>query len=478
MTTTSTPALFLHDTRSGSKREFIPIDPARVTVYVCGPTVYNYVHIGNGRPAVVFDVLVALLRRLYGNVAFVRNITDIDDKINSSAADNDVSISEFAGHFSSAYNEDIAGLGVAPPDVEPHATEHIPEIIAMIKRLIAAGHAYEAEGHVLFSVMSDDNYGSLSKRSVEDMIAGARVEVAPYKAHPADFVLWKPSSDDLPGWNSPWGRGRPGWHIECSAMIEKHLGQVIDIHGGGNDLVFPHHENEMAQSTCAHGQPEYVNFWLHNNMLNAGGEKMSKSLGNFVTIRDLLAREDGEVLRYALLAGHYRSTLDWSDGVLEQARASLERLYQALLDVPPAPEETPKTATAWQHTPLAQLPSTVVTALCDDLNTPGALAALHGIASAIHQTNDPVESRRLRDELLAGASALGLLHQAPGSFFQQARGDDEGQLSDVAIEELMQARLDARSARDFARADEIRDELAAAGVVLEDTREGTRWKRS
>ncbi|MEQ9005505.1 MAG: cysteine--tRNA ligase, partial [Pseudomonadales bacterium] len=325
-----TPELHLHDTRSGRKRPFEPADPQRVTMYVCGPTVYARVHIGNGRPAVVFDVLYRLLQVLYPRVDYVRNITDIDDKINAAARANGEPIAALTARFIDAYREDIAALGVLDPDEEPLATGHIDEIIAMIQALIAGNHAYVGDGHVLFHVPSDPDYGSLSHRSLEDMIDGARVDVAPYKRDPKDFVLWKPSTPELPGWDSPWGRGRPGWHIECSAMIKKHLGETIDIHGGGSDLTFPHHENEAAQSRCANRVDDYVRYWLHNGMLTLGQEKMSKSLGNIVTIHELLERHDGEVLRYALLSGHYRQALVWSDDLLTQATASLDRLYEAL----------------------------------------------------------------------------------------------------------------------------------------------------
>lgn len=457
--------VYLHNTLSGRKEKFVPLDPNRVTMYVCGPTVYDYVHIGNGRPAVVFDVLNRLLRTIYPRVDYVRNITDIDDKINNAALRNSESISELADRYTDAYEEDIAALGVLKPLVIPRATHHIPEIIRMIERLIETDHAYEAEGHVLFHVPSDPEYGRLSRRTLEDMLDGARVDVAPYKRDPKDFVLWKPSSDELPGWDSPWGRGRPGWHIECSAMIEKHLGNVIDIHGGGSDLTFPHHENEAAQSRCAHGSREYVRYWLHNGMLTMGQEKMSKSLGNVVTIHDLRKRFSGEVLRYALLSAQYRSSLAWSDELLVQHKASLDRLYGAL------DETANDTSESFAHGPVQDYPGTVVAALADDLNTPEALAAMHQIAGDIHRQTDAAERNRLRQALLAGGWLLGLLTRTAKAYFQA-----DSALDPATIEAKITARNDARANRDYAGADAIRDELLAEGIELEDTREGTRWK--
>ena len=457
--------VYFQNTLSGKKEKFEPLHPDRVTVYVCGPTVYDYVHIGNGRPAVVFDVLVRMLRLLYPQVVYVRNITDIDDKINRVAAEREEPIAALADRYTAAYEEDIAALGVLPPDRTPRATHHIPEIIDMIQRLIDSDHAYEADGHVLFHVPSDPEYGALSRRSLEDMLDGARVEVAPYKRDPKDFVLWKPSTDDLPGWESPWGRGRPGWHIECSAMIEKHLGPVIDIHGGGSDLTFPHHENEAAQSRCAHHSHDYVRYWLHNGMLTMGTEKMSKSLGNVVTIRELLARHPGEVLRYALLSAQYRSSLAWSEELLKQHKASLDRLYGAL------PLESNETSASYAGLPLEQYPEAVLAALTDDLNTPEALAAMHQLAGHIHRSTDETEKRRLQQQLLAGGWLLGLLVQPARQHFQA-----DSALDPATIEARIAARKEARANGDYAGADAIRDELLAQGIELEDTREGTRWK--
>ena len=454
--------LLLHDSLSGHRRVFEPQDPTRVTVYVCGPTVYNFVHIGNGRPAVVFDVLVRLLRLLYPTVVYARNVTDVDDKINAAARESGESIGELTERFVAAYNEDVAALGVLDADVEPRATHHIAEIIDMIARLLERGHAYVAEGHVLFHVQSDPEYGALSHRDLEDMLAGARIEVEAYKRHPGDFVLWKPSTPDLPGWDSPWGRGRPGWHIECSAMIEKHLGDTIDIHGGGSDLIFPHHENERAQSTCAHGSPDYVRYWLHNGMLTTRGAKMGKSEGNFVTIRALLERVDGEALRYALLSGHYRSPLEWEQRLLDQATTSLDRLYGALRGrAAPTP---------------ADVSPAVLNALLDDLNTPQALAALHELASEVNRATDDATAAQARSCLRASAELLGLLQRDADAWFKGNAGNDG--LTDAAIEAAIAERAAARKAKDFATADRVRKELLAAGVELEDTAAGTRWLRT
>ena len=475
------PTLFLHDSRTGAKRAFAPLDPQRVTIYVCGPTVYNFVHIGNGRPAVVFDVLVRLLRYLYPHVMYARNITDVDDKINVRALEAGEPIDVFTERYVTAYNEDVKALGVLAPDVEPRATHHIDEIIALIKQLIGEGFAYAAEGHVLFNVPANNRYGALSHRHIDDMIAGARVEVAPYKRHPADFVLWKPSSPELPGWESPWGRGRPGWHIECSAMIEKHLGASIDIHGGGSDLIFPHHENELAQSACIHDDIDWVRYWLHNGMLTMGGEKMAKSVGNFVTIRDLLTRVDGEVLRYALLSGQYRSPLEWSERLLAQAQSSLDRLYGALRDAYGARAANNATnpivnAQAQPNAIDDDIPQPVLDALLDDLNTPGALAALHDLAGQIHRATSSLDAQALAEQLRKGASVLGLLQRSPQAYFQAPGG--AGGLDDAMIDALIAARRLARTNKDFVGADAIRKQLSDAGIELEDSAQGTRWKRT
>jgi cysteinyl-tRNA synthetase len=436
---------------------FAPLDPQRVTMYLCGPTVYNYVHIGNARGPVVFDVLARLLRRHYPQVVYARNITDVDDKINTAAHQQGVDIGAITGRFTQAYREDMAGLGIAPPDIEPHATAHIGEIIAMIEGLLESGHAYVAEGHVLFDVGSYGAYGKLSGRDTEELIAGSRIEVAPYKKHPVDFVLWKPSTPDLPGWNSPWGIGRPGWHIECSAMAAAHLGETIDIHAGGVDLLFPHHENEIAQSVCAHGGQPFARWWMHNGMLTFDGRKMSKSLGNVLLVHELLQLHPPEALRLLLLRGHYRQPLDWSDSAIAQAISTLDGWYRVLRDLADVAVDT-------AH---PRVPERVEAALCDDLNTPQALAELAVLADAARQSGTP----DAKAALLAGGALLGLLQQDAEAWFK--RGGDE--LDEVGIEALLEERRSARAGRDFKRADAIRDELAARGIVIEDGAQGTRW---
>lgn len=452
--------LRLHNNLTRQLEPFAPLDPAAPTMYVCGPTVYNYVHIGNARGPVVFGVLADLLRRRYGKLRYARNITDVDDKINAAAKDQGVPISAITDRFAAAYREDMAALGVVPPEIEPEATAHMPQIIAMIEQLISTDHAYAAEGHVLFSVSSFADYGKLSRRDPEEMLAGARVEVAPYKRDAGDFVLWKPSSDDLPGWDSPWGRGRPGWHIECSAMAAAHLGPTIDIHAGGVDLQFPHHENEIAQSVCAHGGQTFARFWLHNGMLNFGGTKMSKSIGNIERVHDLVRQHPPEALRYALLSAHYRQPLEWSDALIEQSVRTLDRLYGTLRDLVDVSVE-------------GAIPAGVEAALDDDLNTPLALAEVARIASEARKAESSEEKSRLKRELLGAGLALGLLQQAPAEWF--GRGAEAG--DDARIQALIDERIAAKQARDFGRADAIRDQLAAENIVLEDTPQGVRWKR-
>ncbi len=516
-------SLNLYNSLTRQAEPFVPLDPACPTMYVCGPTVYNYVHIGNARGPVVFGVLAALLRRRYGQLRYARNITDVDDKINAAAKELGTPISTITDKYAAAYRDDMAALGVSgdfAPDIEPSATAHIPQMIAMIQRLIDQGHAYAAEGHVLFAVDTFAGYGKLSRRDPEDMIAGARVEVAPYKRNPGDFVLWKPSTEGLPGWESPWSVGRPGWHIECSAMAEAHLGETIDIHAGGVDLQFPHHENEVAQSECAHGGKVFANWWLHNGMLNFGGSKMAKSVGNIQRVHDLVRQHPPEALRYALLSAHYRQPLEWSDGLIEQAVKTLDRLYGTLRDL--ADVEA-----------VAEIMPGIEDILNDDLNTPQALAEIARIngmlgnikanrASAISIFNRAKKLTRfaaaplfdqlnnsnpglfsvqhwidqkidlesdcidlfmhetaklaapLKSQLLGAGLAIGLLQQTPEAWFARGASNDD----DARIQSLVDERNASKAARDFARADAIRKQLADEGILLEDTPQGVRWKRA
>ncbi|MEC8463697.1 MAG: cysteine--tRNA ligase [Pseudomonadota bacterium] len=458
--------LQLYNTLNRRKEIFVPVNPDRVTMYVCGPTVYSYAHIGNARPAVVFDVLLRLLRHYWSNVIFARNITDIDDKINAAAAEQGNDISEITAKYEKIYLEDMASLGVIPPDIDPHATDHIPEMIAMMEKLIAKGHAYTVEGHVLFHVPSFDDYGKLSKRGQDELLAGARVDVAPYKKDPSDFILWKPSTPDLPGWASPWGRGRPGWHLECSCMIEKHLGSTIDIHGGGADLVFPHHENEIAQSTCASEGEDFVRFWLHNGFVNVDREKMSKSVGNVLLVHDLLKHTSGEAIRLALLNAHYRQPLDWTDDGLVQAKRMLDRLYGALRKL----EDTEVTIGTKPN-------ANFLAALNDDLNTPKALATLFDLARKANSANDIADKRRIKSELIASGQLLGILQADPEEWFS-AKEYDETALDISHINKLIEARQTAKASKDYAEADRIRNELTAQGILLEDGQDGTKWRRA
>jgi cysteinyl-tRNA synthetase len=451
--------MLLHNALTGQKEPFVPANPARPTMYVCGPTVYSFPHIGNARSAVVFDVLFRLLKHRFGDVLYARNITDIEDKIIDAARDQGVPTSTIVDRYTPAYRADMAALGVLPPTIEPFATGHVDQMLAMITALIAKGHAYAAEGHVLFSVPSFKDYGRLSRRTREEMIDGARVEVAPYKRDPADFVLWKPSTPEQPGWDSPYGRGRPGWHIECSAMIEAHLGTTIDIHGGGQDLRFPHHENELAQSACAHGGAPLARFWVYNGFLNVDREKMAKSIGNVLLARDLLAEAPGEAIRFALLATHYRRPLDWTASNLPQAKQSLDRLYRTLDQLPGDLEP-------------GEPPAAVEAALDDDLNTPKAFAELFALAHRANTSSDHGEQRDLKGQLLAAGALLGFLGTDPATWFKGGKAD----LDPAEIEHLIEARNTARSARNFAEADRIRDQLTGAGVLLEDGPEGTRWR--
>ena len=464
-------ALQLYNTLTRKREPFVPADPGRVTMYVCGMTVYSFAHIGNARPAVVFDVLARLLRRSY-HLVYARNITDVDDKINAAAAREGVPIGELADRYIRQYHEDMGALGVLPPDIEPRVTAHLPAIVDFIERLILSGHAYTAERHVLFSVPSYPRYGELSGRNRDEMIAGARVEVAPYKRDPADFVLWKPSADDEVGWDSPWGRGRPGWHIECSTMAEAHLGPTIDIHGGGLDLVFPHHENEIAQSTCAHQNALFSRYWVHNGLVHMDSAKMSKSVGNVSLIRDLLREYDGEVLRLGLLTAHYRQPLDWTEQLLLEARQKLDRMYGAL-------REAGVTGAISSPPATKQLPSPVVAALEDDLNTPQALTELLALARAANRSKEPAEKRALAESLRSGAWFVGLLQRDPVVWFSHlSTHRADASPSEAEIETLVERREALRRQRQYAAADEIRDELARLGIVVEDVAQGSRWRRS
>jgi cysteinyl-tRNA synthetase len=464
--------LVLYNSLTRRKEPFVPIDPANVRMYVCGPTVYDLAHVGNARANVAFDLLYRVLRHEYGegHVRYVRNITDVEDKIIAAARENGEPIDALTARTTAIYRDDMAALGNLPPDVEPRATQYIPQMIAMIERLIASGHAYAAQGHALFRVASYAKYGALSRRSRADMIAGARVEIAPYKENPGDFVLWKPSTADQPGWESPWGRGRPGWHIECSAMSEETLGETFDIHGGGLDLIFPHHENEIAQSVCAHDGHPFARYWLHNGMLTVGGAKMAKSDGNFVTVRDALGDprdqvQRGEAIRLTLLGSHYRDPLDWTDERMRQASQDLFRFYVALnrgrhpINVDDASVAPP-----------------VLDALNDDLNAPLALARLHELTHHIHVAHETCnfeERDRLQATLLLGGQLLGLLGSPPEQWLRGAQAADA-----VLIQMRIDDRAAARKARDFAKADSIRDELLTLGIVLEDEPGGTTtWRR-
>jgi cysteinyl-tRNA synthetase len=464
--------LMIYDTLHREKRVFEPRDPARVTLYVCGPTVYDYAHIGNARPPVVFDVLVRLLRRQYGaaNVVYARNVTDVDDKINAKAAKEGVPIGDVTARYEAAYLEDMGRLNVSPPDLAPHVTDHIEAIVGQIGSIMAQGCAYAAEGHVLFDVSSYENYGRLSGRNLDDMIAGARVEVAPYKKNPHDFVLWKPSKDGEPSWPSPWGEGRPGWHIECSAMIEETLGLPIDIHGGGIDLVFPHHENEIAQGVCAHGHAhgadahaEYSRYWMHNGFLTVDAEKMSKSIGNVLLLHDLVQSMPGEVVRWALLSAHYRQPLDWNQSLLDQSRKALDRLYGALHRAAAVAAEGDEP------------PADFLKAIEDDINTPGAMAVLFALSSEIERgmtAGDHASVARAKGQLVAAAAILGVLQSAPATWFDA--GSDDAFKAEV--EGLLEQRAAARAAKDWPEADRIRDRLNALNVIVMDGPAGATWR--
>ena len=461
--------LKLYNSLTRQKQVFEPIDKKRITMYACGPTVYNYVHIGNARPAVVFDTVYRVLRSVYPNVIYARNITDIDDKIINKSNELKQDINQITKKYSEAYFEDMQALNTLAPDETPYATDHIPEMIDMVQSLVSKGHAYEADsedaadkGHVLFSVPSMPNYGELSKRNLDEQEAGARVEVAGYKQYAGDFVLWKPSTENEPGWESPWGRGRPGWHLECSAMIKKHLGDTIDIHAGGHDLIFPHHENEIAQSCCANDGKPLANFWMHNGFINIDGEKMSKSQGNFRLVNDLLKQYPGEVLRYVILSSHYRSEQNFSKELLDSAWRTLDSLYGFIRGVETQEAVLNRSGEGYR-------------ALLDDFNTPVAISELYRLAKAVNQAKGH-EQQQLMAELAGLADILGLLQQDPEDWFTLARGNDE--LSAEQIEQQIQARQQAKQDKDFAKADQIRQQLLDAGVVLEDSREGTQWRRA
>jgi cysteinyl-tRNA synthetase len=462
--------LRLYDTLTREKRAFTPLDPARVRMYVCGPTVYDFAHIGNARPVIVFDVLFRLLRHIYGadHVTYVRNVTDVDDKINARAAERGISIRDLTEETYKNFKNDVATLGCLPPTVEPRATEHIEPMKALIDRLVQSGHAYVAEDNVLFHVPSMRDYGQLSKRPLDEMIAGSRVEVAPYKKDPQDFVLWKPSKPGEPGWPSPAGikvAGRPGWHIECSAMAWKHLGETFDIHGGGIDLVFPHHENEIAQSRCAFHTPVMASYWMHNGFLQVEGEKMSKSVGNFVTIHELLKDWPGEVVRFTMLRTHYRQPIDWTHESLVESGKILDRWYHSIEDEPT----------------IIDIDAEVLDALSDDLNTPRAITRLHAIYSEIRGPGHPLEKIQAKHLLVSSARALGILNRTKRDWFLVERSlarspSSSREIDPKQVEELVRRRNVARKSKDFKESDRIRDELAAMGVALKDSKDGTTWE--
>jgi cysteinyl-tRNA synthetase len=462
--------LTLHNTLTKRAEIFSPRNARRVTMYVCGPTVYGQIHIGNARAVVVFDLLFRLLRAEYGDdaVVYARNITDIDDKIIQAAKDADETPASLAARFADEFNRDADALGALPPTIAPRASEHIGQMCGMIDALLAKKCAYEAEGHILFRVANAPDYGILSKRGKDEMIAGARVEIAPYKKDPADFVLWKPAAQNDPGWDSPWGRGRPGWHLECSAMANAHLGEVIDIHGGGQDLIFPHHENEIAQSCCASGGDVFARYWVHNGHLTSGGEKMSKSLGNIVVLREMLAKYPGEALRYALLSGHYRQPLDFSDNLIKAAKTALDRLYRALVDAPPDDGGDDDHAAEARD------------ALHQDMNTPLALRALHECAKKINKEKSPHSRARAQARLKAGGKLMGFFNTPAKAWLKGDAADNLRDAAAIGEDEIAAAiknRNTARAERDFARADDIRAALQKKGVILQDSPAGTTWRR-
>ncbi len=466
MTDPTPGSIVLYNSLTRREEQLETLHPDRVGMYVCGPTVYNLAHIGNARPAVIFDVLARLLRLFYSDVTYVRNITDVDDKINAASVETGEKIGVITERFTTAYHQDMAALNIAQPDAEPRVTDHIEQIVNMIESLVEREHAYLAEGHVLFDIKSFPEYGELSGRSTDDMIAGARVEIAPYKRDPMDFVLWKPSTPELPGWESPWGRGRPGWHIECSAMSESHLGETIDIHGGGRDLIFPHHENEIAQSICAHGGSPYCRMWVHNGFVTVEGQKMSKSLGNVLLVRDLLDEAPAEAIRLALLSTHYRAALDWTTVRLDEAKRTLVKWYRAL-------ELCSTDSLSDEAVP----DSEVVCALCDDLNTSVVFARIHQLVGDLGQSSDPVEQAKLKHTIVASADVLGLLQQDPTTALAALTASSlkRNDIDAVWIEQRIEDRRLARLNKDFEQADNIRDELSAGGIRIEDSADGTTW---
>jgi cysteinyl-tRNA synthetase len=461
--------LFIHNTLSKRKEEFIPIDSNHIRMYTCGPTVYNYAHIGNARPAVVSDLLVRVLRQHYDKVTYVSNITDIDDKIIKASIESRESIDTITKKYKNIYNEDMNSLGVIKPDIQPHATDYIKEMIDLVKKMIHNETAYEAEGHVLFNVKKYLGYGKLSGRNIDDQLAGSRVEVASYKKNPGDFVLWKPSSQNQPGWNSPWGFGRPGWHLECSTMSEESLGLPFDIHGGGMDLTFPHHENEIAQSCGAHGEGKnpkrFVHYWIHNAMLNISGEKMSKSLGNIFYIRDYLKKHDGEVLRLALLSGHYRQSINWTNDTIDQAKNILDKFYRILNKVSDIKIDEEK---------INVCPEKVLSALSNDLNTSEALAELNEIAKKLSISKTKEDKIKYKTYLLAASNTIGILQKSPKKWL--GIGQRNNSIDNDLIDSIISKRNEARNNKNFNEADSLRNQLSEMGIEIEDTSDGTIWR--
>ena len=460
-------SLHLYNTLARAKQAFTPLKDDAIGMYVCGPTVYDYAHIGNARPVIVFDVLFRLLMHIYGeeSVTYVRNITDVDDKIIAAYQESGEDIGSITSRTTDAFHADMAALGNLEPSIEPRATDHIPQMIKIIEKLIADGHAYEEQNHVCFNVPSMPDYGRLARLNRDELIVGARVDTAPYKKDAADFVLWKPSDDDRPGWDSPWGRGRPGWHIECSAMSSEYLGETFDIHGGGQDLIFPHHENEIAQSCCAHGEGTFAQTWMHNGYLMVEGEKMSKSLGNFITVHDLLKDHHGEAVRLCMLMTHYRQPLNWTADGLAQAKTSLDSWYGALRNA----ADTAVEAVAFSDDFIA--------ALSDDLNSPQAIAVLHELVGELNKAENDDAKSSAKNNLLAAGNLMGLLQLDPEDWFKWSPESAGDGLSDAEIDALIEQRRAARTNKDFAMSDKIRDDLAAQGIVLEDGADGTTWKR-